>query len=435
MACVVVHLTADDIVARYLSPNDIANGETGVLYNLCTKSVTTTPWAPLDGSLVILDIMVADLAQLLDSPKKFDHYLSVVNDLTRVHNYQGTLVKVRLPTRPNGNVILISQAAEGRRTLTPKTTELPFDRIEDIKFIAVTKTKTGNTEEDHQTRMLQTMSMFSPDPDFYADGTPKDRIRYSAQISSKIPSSIIIQEAAADAYIATIPKPFSSANPLVALDPAMMAGYLLTVDRNVIPEAVEQCLGTMKEYFRVYADAEKTDTAITIQWWKKALKTAESLYRVVGSIAECKRAAGFGEYKDMRDCVSALRYHLGVMLRRSKKVPMEPSSAETDSPAWWVKESKEYNKQKVAKEEKDNSEVAPQAPKVNQERARLRRAWLKRRRQLQGGGQREQESDTLDPKKESEETQTKKKKFFVKGLKAHHTKATRDPKTGEWSFE
>jgi len=61
----------------------------------------------------------------------------------------------------------------------------------------------------------------------------------------------------------------------------MMAGNLLTVDRTMIPEAVEQCLGTMKEYFRVYADAEKADTATTIQWWKKALKTAESLYRVV----------------------------------------------------------------------------------------------------------------------------------------------------------
>jgi len=93
---------------------------------------------------------------------------------------------------------------------------------------------------------------------------------------------------------------------------------------------------------------------------------------------------------------------------------------------WWVKESKEFSKQKLAKEEKDNSEFTSPAPKVTQELSRAGvRIGLSDGDKLKGVGSGSRKLRPLT-RRSRRSTPNKKKKFFVKGLKAHHTKATHD---------
>jgi len=447
MAQVLVYMHGPKATACLRTPEQITNNERGFEYDCRLKQVTTLLYEPPHGDArLVLQVSLDRFGVMLDNIKRFNHYLSLISNEQRIHRYRQERVTVSLPgvsaTR-NGKVMITVRPPDGRVSFFEQTEEVAWEKLEDILMIP-SREEAQMAESINKNASAEVPSWLmaiAPDANHYADGTPKDRSRYPPQISTKIPNTTVWHDAAADAYVATIPSPVNPTNVLIALDPALAAAFLLTVGPNDVEDSVSQMIQTVEKQFDVYLDAEKLNTALTFHWWKKAYRVMQSAYRSLGLAASQCQVSGQIDYENVRDLVYVLRYHLGVMYRRTSKKPTKPTSVETDTPAWWYKEYEDFRKTKAGVEdtEKEGTQEndlkgssQKKGLKALRERQRLGgRPWPYRPRRVP----RKQEEGDHEPEVQPEEPEKKKTKVepnFLPGKK--HTKAFFNKATGQWVF-
>jgi len=379
---------------------------------------------------MVLLVPVERFHAMFDNMKRFNHYLSLNLDPSRILRYRTSRVKVSLPVDPaplNGTMVITILPSEGQVTFFEQREDIPWERIEEIQFVQVREEGPVQTPTGALDEVRTLLHSMAPDSNVWSDGQPRDRGKYLSQISTKIPTSQVWQEAAADAYVANIPTPTNPSNILLAADPPLVAAYLMTIQLNRVAEATDLLVNTMEKYFEVYVNAEKLNPTIKFPWWKKNVKVMSSGYRALGMIAAQCQAQGEVDYENVRPAVFILRHQLGVMFRRTNKKPSKPCSLDTDSPAWWHKEYEEYKKATTGNDEQEVKDAKP-----TETVPRRRKKPFKRFKKNDGGdeGQTEQTAPEAPP---PEEPPAKKKFGGFKPL-ASHNNAVRDQTTGKWKF-
>jgi len=307
MAHVLLYMSAEKIAACLKSADDLTNGGRGLEYNYLTKQVTANLFDIPHGGRLVLDVVLERFNAMVDNMPRLEYYLSLVNDPERIFRLRDKKVRIRLPLgTPSGTIVAVLRPPDGRRVMVDRTQEIAYEQVEDVQFL------TERDLHNHAVREAPAeiptwMAALAPDANFYADGTPKDRIRYPPTISTRIPTSTLWQAAAADAYIATVPEPMSSNNVLVAMDPPDSAAFLMTMQADAVDEAVGALVTTAEKFFEPYAAAERLNTAITFRWWKKAMKVMRAGYKALGETVTLCHATGSIEYEKVRDAVYILR--------------------------------------------------------------------------------------------------------------------------------
>jgi len=420
----------------------------GFVYDLKTRRSTTALFdVPAEGRLV-LQVSLEKFHHMLDQVNTLDHYLSLVNEPERIHLLNRNRVTVALPTIPDGKLIATFLPADGRRSLFLQVQEVPYERVEEIRFITEKEQRSDVGQVSTKEQMLAMAQALAPDANFYANGMPKDRSRYPPQISQTIPASAIFQEAAADAYLAVIPSPLTATNQLVALDPPIAAAFLMSLQSETLDETIAALIATVEKYFDVYASAEKLQSpSTTFHWWKKAMKVMQAGYKALGVIIILANNRGRQEYELVKDAVYSLRNHLGIMFRRTGKEPSKPSSLETECPAWWHREHEEFKKAKPKKGDAENETEKVMTfggigrggnpLRGGRPGGRGRRSWprgIGRGVGPYGGNESADAQPTQEAKEISEEEPALKKQRGSTKPTPKHTRAVRDPVSGEWRY-
>jgi len=443
MAHITVWMTSTEYAYQYRPDHEFAQDPliVGVHFDPHAKQPSTTAFNIPVNSEKILHLPSTEFVKMLEEPHRLDHYCSLINERGRVHVYQGQRVTVKVPLTPllNGALVVSRKLEEGRRSMFDAPFFVPYENIEEIKFLRPElPSEPTNKLED----VANLLSSFAPDADRYADGTPKDRARYPPQISGPIPTSRPWPDVAADAYLASLPKPMETTNLLVALDPAVAAGFLLTMDLTNIDVAVNSMTQTANSFFKIYEDQERL-TSTRLPWWKEALKVMANGYTSLGTVAKLTRSMGSQEYEVMRQPVYTLRNHLGIMFRRTGKEPMDPANHKTDSPAWWWKDHKEWKKLRTKTQDEEKQEITSENQGARRKRIRRPRFNKGNSRLHNRGGKSEEDQadeeqepevpEGAPPGKTAKGANTKKvKPSKVQGPR--HTRCQLNKKTGEWWF-
>ena len=311
---------------------DIASATHGAA--LTAINANATPVVKISGTLFV---------QMLqqDGPR-LDRLVSIL----AVAGAQYHLDDVAYTVRPNndldGGVVLTKTLPTGSFTMIPQTIAVPFADILNIKDIPkVTMVNPPPVVfQEH-------------DPEFTADGLPRGMSKYPASLARQFPKSPFWKEVAIHANLSLRPHPFESKNPLVFLDPSLIAGlFSCTADVDVVDAIhAEHCV-----FFRTNIDADTTSGSHP--WYQRTLDILRCALRALHTLVQMD-PTGFESYRDQ---VDVCKYVLSLILRRAGREMQDPGSSVCKTPGWFYKEIKDGEKAKEDRTEKKR--LAPEEQPV-----------------------------------------------------------------------
>ena len=239
----------------------------------------------------VVQVSDARFVQMLqqDGPK-LDRLVSVLAVVGTPYHLDDVAYTVRPNTEMDGGVILTKALSKGSFTMIPVTMAVPFADILNIKDIPKAGSPAPVVFQEH-------------DPEFTADGLPRGMLKYSVSLARQFPKSPFWKEIAIYANLSLRPHPFESKNPLVYLDPALIAGlFSCTADVDVV-EAIhaELCM-----FFRTNIDADTTSGSHP--WFQRALDILRCAFRSLHTLVQFDPT----RFESYRDQVDVCKYMLSL---------------------------------------------------------------------------------------------------------------------------
>ena len=290
-----------------------------------------------------------------DGPK-LDRLVSVLAVVGTPYHLDDVAYTVRPNTEMDGGVVLTKALPKGSFTMIPLTMAVPFADILNIKDIPKVVPVPGSPApvvfQEH-------------DPEFTADGLPRGMLKYSVSLARQFPKSPFWKDIAIYANLSLRPHPFESKNPLVYLDPALIAGlFSCTADVDVVDAIhAELCM-----FFRTNIDADTTSGSHP--WFQRALDILRCAFRSLHTLVQFDPT----HFESYRDQVDVCKYLTSIILRRAGREMQEPGSSVCRTPGWFYKEMKDGEKvkeekkrqaseeQPVAKVPRVDAKATPQSP-------------------------------------------------------------------------